>query len=143
MLRGRSTRNTSTSTTCLPVPTSKASARSDTTRCRASALSVALVSHTRPDEMTGDDQPAPGTAAFQTTLRDSLQSSGRPWSAAWPCASGPRNSGHCAAAVAVTRNDKRAKIGTATIRCQKCQECQEEWRDPENAGIAGIAGSND
>jgi hypothetical protein len=35
-----------------------------------------VVIQTRPFAMTGDDHPDPGTAVFQTTFRDSLQSSG-------------------------------------------------------------------
>jgi hypothetical protein len=78
--------NTSTSTTSRPVSTSYATARSDTPL----ALTE-VVSQTRPAATTGDDHPRPGTGVFHVTLRDSLQSSGTPRSAEWPCPVGPRN----------------------------------------------------
>ena len=95
-------------TTSRPLATSKASARSDTPRRRPSALSTAVVSQMRSPAMDGDDQPRPGTGVFQSTLRDSLHSSGRPVSDAWPWPDGPRNCGHWAADAAVASSNATA-----------------------------------
>ena len=72
----RSARKTSTFTASRPVARSKASARSESP--------TAVVIQTRPPATTGEDHPVPGTGVFQTTFRDSLQSSGRPRSVECP-----------------------------------------------------------
>ena len=88
--------------------------------------STAVVSHTRPLATTGVDQPSPATGDFQTMFLVSLHSSGSPRSAEWPCAPGPRNSGHssfvatdgksCAAARLVHTISVVTTIGTASNR---------------------------
>ena len=74
--------------------------------------SVAVVSHTRPFAMAGDDHPRPATGTFHTTFLVSLHSSGRPRSVEWPCPVGPRNSGQSSAA----SKDDSATISAIRVR---------------------------
>ncbi len=93
--------NTSTLTTSLPVSASNAIARSEMPRC-----STAVVSHTRPLAITGDDQPSPGTGDLPRDVLSSRSTRGAvPARRNALARSGPRNSGHCA--VATTRLDHK------------------------------------
>src|SRR5688572_26306664 len=78
----------STLTTSRPVATSNASTRNDTLR-----VSIAVVSHTRPPDTTGVDQPRPGSFVFHATFLPSPHVKGSPRSLEWPWPPGPRNSG--------------------------------------------------
>src|SRR6266542_3970591 len=88
---GAGTRNTSTFALSWPLAASTESARSE----RLS--SIAVVSQISLPATTGEDQPLPGSAAFQRTFVCSFHVTGSPDSWEVPSPPGPRNWGQSSA----------------------------------------------
>src|SRR5262249_15029503 len=78
---------------------------------------TADVTKTRPPQTTGDDQPTPGTSAFQTTSLSGRQAWGRAFASATPARSPPRKAGQSpspavtAAPVTISTNAVRQRMG--------------------------------
>ena len=109
-------RNTSVSTTRLPVAASNARALSEMPRLSRgdSPASTDVVTQTLPPPTTGEDHPRPSTGTFQRTFSSSLQRSGTSCASAWPCPVGPRNCGHCCPASVCAKSSSRTADGPIT-----------------------------